>query len=83
MFFISAFECSICERKFSTKGGLNKHTKKEHSDDTNDTESIVKQEFSEFKEEHDVGINEKESDHENFIGISEIKPELIDSSYLE
>ena len=76
---IKPFECSICERKFSTKGGLNKHTKKEHSDDTNDTENIVKQEFSEFKEEP-IGIDGEDSDYENFIGVDEIKPELINSS---
>ena len=72
---IKPFECEICERKFSTKGGLNKHTKKEHLDDTNDTEYIVKQEFSEFKEE--PRIYREDSDYENLFGVDEIKPEPI------
>ena len=73
---IKPFQCEIWERKLSTKGGLNKHIKKEHSDDTKDTEIIVKQEFSEFKEEP-IGIYRKYSDYENFISVDEIKPEAI------
>ena len=66
----------LVEPKLSTKGGLNKHIKKEHSDDTKDTEIIVKQEFSEFKEEP-IGIYREYSDYENFISVNEIKPEPI------
>ena len=54
---------------------MNKHIKKEHSDDTNDTENIVKK-FSEFKEEP-IGIYREYSDYENFISVNEIKPEPI------
>ena len=78
---IKPFECSICERKFCSKNGLNKHIRKEHSGDTKDTENIVKQEFI---EEPDIGVDEEDIDNKNFAGIGDIKPEPIDSSiYVE
>ena len=81
---IKPFECSICERKFSTKCGLNKHIRKEHSGYTKDTENIDKQEFSEFKEEPDIGVDEEDIDNKNIAGIGDIKTEPIDSTiYVE
>ena len=81
---IKPFECSICEIKFSTKNGLNKHIRKKHSSNTKDTENIVKQEFSVFIEEPDIGVAEEDIDNKNFAGIGDIKPEPRDSNiYVE
>ena len=55
-----------------------------HSSYTKDTEKVVKQEFSEFIEEPDIGVDEEDIDNKNFAGIGDIKPEPIDSSiYVE
>ena len=75
---IKPFKCSIFEIKFSTKNGLKKHIRKKHSGDTKDTENIVKQEFSEFIEEPDIGLDDEDIDNKNFAGIGDIKPEPID-----